>query len=491
MSKILSTEALERLLASRATPLVRFYNEVDPVKDPDDPAPNPPTGDKLEDLQNQLLDVNQKANNIQARADAEKRSLTDEEEAEIEALTQDFEMLEAEIDRRQRLIAQNARLADPTGRKTEPDDVQNKAQGQRKPRVPAAPRNPDEVGKNGFRSFGEFAMSVKNAVRAPVAGIDPRLISNAPTTVGTEGVGEDGGFAVPPDFRREIMQKVVAEDSLLARTDQQTSGSNQVTVPVDETTAWQSTGGVQAYWEGENSQFTQSKPALDNVTVRLNKVTALVPVTSELLEDAPMMSSYLRRKVPEKIDFKVNDALINGTGAGQPKGILQSDALVSVAKESGQAADTIQYLNIVNMWGRLYAPCRSRAIWLVHQDLEAKLPTMEFPSTAGTFPTFLPAGGLSQSPFATLMGRPIVPTQACPVLGDKGDIILADMTQYLSIMKVGGVRQDVSMHLWFDYDTLAFRFILRVGGQAWWKAAIDQKNGTNTLSCFVTLDERA
>lgn len=480
-------ERLEALLVSVATPLVRFYNEADPAN-PDDLDPAP-TGDRLEDLQNQLLDVNQKANNIQARADAEKRALTDEEEAEIEALTQDFEMLEAEIDRRQRLIAQNARLADPTGRKTEPDDAQNR--GQRKPRVPAAPRNPDDVGKGGFRSFGEFAMSVKNAVRAPVAGIDPRLISNAPTTVGTEGVGEDGGFAVPPDFRREIMQKVMADESLLARTDQQTSGSNQVTIPVDETTSWQSSGGVQAYWEGENAQFTQSKPALDNVTVRLNKVTALVPVTSELLEDAPLMSSYLRRKVPEKIDFKVTNAIFDGTGAGQPKGILQSDALVSVAKESGQAADTIQFLNITKMWTRMYAPCRQRAVWLVNQDIESALMSMEFPSTAGTFPVFLPAGGLSQSPFSTLMGRPVIPTQAAKTLGDKGDIVLADLTQYLSVLKVGGLRQDVSMHLWFDYDTTAFRFILRMGGQAWWKAAISPLNGTNTLSCFVTLDERA
>jgi HK97 family phage major capsid protein len=89
------------------------------------------------------------------------------------------------------------------------------------------------------------------------------------------------------------------------------------------------------------------------------------------------------------------------------------------------------------------------------------------------------------------LGRPIIPTQACQTLGDKGDIIFADLSQYMTAVKTGGLRTDVSIHLWFDYDTLAYRFILRIAGQPWWSSSISPKNGSNTLSPFVTLDERA
>ena len=78
-----------------------------------------------------------------------------------------------------------------------------------------------------------------------------------------------------------------------------------------------------------------------------------------------------------------------------------------------------------------------------------------------------------------------------PVLGDAGDIILADMKQYWTGLKSTGMRQDVSIHLWFDYDVTAFRFIMRLGGQCWFSAAISGRDtGTSTMSSFITLAAR-
>lgn len=89
------------------------------------------------------------------------------------------------------------------------------------------------------------------------------------------------------------------------------------------------------------------------------------------------------------------------------------------------------------------------------------------------------------------MGRPVVPTEACQTLGDKGDIILADLNQYLTATKTSGVRVETSIHLWFDYDITAFKFVMRVAGKSWFDAAIAPRNGSLTRSPFVTLAERA
>ncbi|TKS58783.1 MAG: major capsid protein [Nitrospira sp.] len=221
-------------------------------------------------------------------------------------------------------------------------------------------------------------------------------------------------------------------------------------------------------------------------------------MTDELLEDVAALATYINRKAPRKIDFKVNLAIIQGNGAGQPLGILSSPALVSVAKETSQAADTIVAANIMKMYSRMYAPSRQNAVWLINQDIEPQLFSMQFAvkNVAGTenvggVPVYLPANGLSMSPYATLFGRPVIPTQAMETLGDKGDILFADLSQYMSATKAGGIRQDVSIHLWFDYDVTAFRFVMRIAGQPWWATTVAARDGSTTYSPFVTLDERA
>jgi HK97 family phage major capsid protein len=101
----------------------------------------------------------------------------------------------------------------------------------------------------------------------------------------------------------------------------------------------------------------------------------------------------------------------------------------------------------------------------------------------------MPAGGLSASPFATLMGRPVVPAEYCQTVGTVGDIILADMSQYQMIEK-GGIQQASSIHVQFVYDETVFRFVYRCDGESKWNSALTPKNGTNTVSPFVALASR-
>ena len=465
------------------------------------------TSDKIESLQAELIELNNQAQTIQALADRETRALSEDEEKEIDKINARFEATEADIARRRTILNQQEALRASTGRRTDPDGsqdddarpvssparVQNQGPAPRRQSVSVEPVYA-EKGKWGWRNMGEFALSVRHASArgVPPQNIDPRLtIKAAATTYGSEGVDSDGGFAVPPDFRTAIMSMIMGEESLLPRTDQWETSSNRLVLPADESTPWQSSGGIQVYIVGENSQITQSKPQIQERTVPLHKLAALVPMTEELLADSAAMGTFLMRKVPESVNFKVTNLIVNGTGAGQPLGILPSSALVSVAKETGQLAATIQSENILNMYARLYAPSFANAVWLINQDIIPQLLGMTM--GLNNLPVYLPPNGLSASPYSTLLGRPVIPTQACKTLGTVGDIILADLRAWQSVVKVGnsGMRADVSMHLWFDYDVSAFRFIFRFGGQPWWSAAMSPLNGSNTLSPFVALATRA
>jgi HK97 family phage major capsid protein len=310
----------------------------------------------------------------------------------------------------------------------------------------------------------------------------------------SEGVGSDGGFMVMPEFGTGIIDRVYSND-LWSRTDNYTvSGNNMTFLANAETSraAGSRHGGMRGYWLGEGGTITDSKPTLRELTLKLCKLGVVVYLTQELLDDGgSALEEYVTRKAAEEFEFMIGDALVNGTGVGQPLGILTAPSLVSVAKESGQLADTLETENIVKMYSRFYQANIGNSTWLHNQDIGPELYTMTLGVGTGGVVTYMPPGALADSPHANLMGRPMLPTEFNATLGDQGDLILADLGQMLSISK-GSVAQAVSMHVQFLTDQLALRFILRLNAGPWESAPITPYKGTaNTQSNFITLDARA
>jgi HK97 family phage major capsid protein len=445
----------------------------------------------IEELKAAMAEGARAADAIMRKAEAENRDTTDDERATIDTIREDHAKLRDRLERAQAVATMKAEMAKPEPRKAAPVDTLTQTDGDPDYAVLARPDVVRHRGTWDWQTFGEFAKAVRRHCQ-PGGATDPRLTARmAPTNIGTGSVGADGGFAVPPDFRNEINELCMGERSLVGLCDQLTTSSSSLSLPKDATTPWQTSGGILAYWEGEGAQMTDSKPSLQREMVPVNSLTCLVPVTEDLMEDAPALDSYLRRKAPAKMAFKADLAIVQGTGVGQPQGILNSSALVTVAKESSQTADTINFANIAKMWCRLYASSRPTSVWLINQDCEYQLMKLEFTGTNSSTPAYLPANGLAASPYGTLLGRPVIPHQACETVGDLGDILLIDLKQYMWIQRTAGIKADVSMHLWFDYNILAYRFVWRAGGRPWWDATISPRDGSSTLSPFVALAERA
>lgn len=447
--------------------------------------------DVIATLGEKVLDLQQEVESIIAAADEAGGDMSDEDLVRVEELNTEIAKVNRQIEARK--AAQAPRQT--AGRKTpaEQRPAAKQLPGLPGARVPAQAKNERDAGTFGFASFGEFAQTV----RAAVAGDDKQRatdrIVNATTTYGNEGTGGEGGFLVPPDFRSEIWKKVIGEDSLFSRTQEFVTGGNGLTFPKDETAPWDTSNGVQAYWGGEGDVKTPSKPLFTMQNLRLNKLFCLVPVSDELLEDAPGLESWLRVKAPEKMQARLNTALVRGNGVGKPLGFLNAASLITVSKDLSQDADTVSFMNILNMWTRMAASSRRNAIWVINQDIEAQLMSLAFPNDgAGTVvPVYLPGGSLANSPYGSLLGRPVVPVEAASTLGDKGDISLVDWTQYMGLTKGRDIKTDVSMHIYFDQDLTAFRFVLRVAGTPLWSSAITPENGSMTRSWAVTLEDRA
>ena len=214
----------------------------------------------------------------------------------------------------------------------------------------------------------------------------------------------------------------------------------------------------------------------------LKKLFGLVWTTGELMEDVPALNAWMNRLLSLEAAFVVEDHMITGKGTTGPLGILNSDALITVSKEVAQVANTIIRENVEKMWQRLWIGSRRSAVWIVNGDAEPQLRTLESTNGAPLF-QYSPDGE------PLLMGRPMIAHEAAPALGSVGDLILADLTQYLIAEKEPNLLS--SIHVRYLWHESVFKFRWRVDGQPAWKSPITPKNSSSTQSAFVTLEARS
>lgn len=348
----------------------------------------------------------------------------------------------------------------------------------------------------GFSGIGEYGSAVARAM-TPSGAVDERLAPLAAITGMGQTIGSDGGFLVPPAFSTMIWDGMMQNESnLLPLTDQYAVTGESLTFNASAETSRATgsrAGGVRAYWITEGDQLTGSKTKFRQIKLEPKQLAVLVYATDKLLNNAPALETYLARAAQNEIAFLVSDAIINGDGAGKPRGILAgavNNPRVRVSKETGQAASTIVTENIVKMYAQLVPSAISGARWLINQDILPQLLLMSLSVGTGGVPVYLPPNGLSSAPYGTLLGRPVQPVEYCQTLGTEGDIILTDLGFYCSGTQ-GGVESAMSMHLRFDYLESVFRFVFAVDGQPWVASALTPFKGSNQVSPIVTLQTRS
>lgn len=364
----------------------------------------------------------------------------------------------------------------------------------------AAPKGGESKPKPVYASVGEQLIDVVRASNpnrsgSTWAGAMERLTKVQATTGATETIPTEGGFAVEKDSA-DMLSRGAMETGFLSRRCFRvpiSGNANGLKAKLlDETSRANGSryGGIQVYHEAEASSTTGTKPKYRIFEMSLHKLFGLYYATDELLQDASALTALVNRWFALEFGFKLDDVIVNGTGAGQGLGILTAGCLVTVAKETGQKADTVLFENITKMDARLIDSSEAGAIWLINRDIKPALAGMSLSVGTGGVPVFLPANAAAGRPVQTLYGREMLSIEQAATLGDTGDIILADLGEMMFIDK-GGIQQAVSIHVEFLTDQTAFRWTYRYDCQPIRKAALTPYKGTaNTRSPFVTLAAR-
>jgi len=331
------------------------------------------------------------------------------------------------------------------------------------------------TGANEFSSNEEFYRLVASGRS------EPRLEARA-FSVGDPSAG---GFLCPDQVAETVLNGALEKEVVRPRATVWPMTTSVRRVPMwddlDHTCLY---GSMQAVWMGELGTNTPVTGKVRQIVLNAKKLAVYTQASNELVADGLNFNMQLEGAMVNSLGFTLDYAFLNGLGAGQPLGVLADPALIEVTPEVGQLADTILYENITQMWSRLAPACAANAVWLANPTTVPELLGMGLVLGTSASPVF--AAGVAPG---TLMSRPLILTEKLPVLGDKGDLLLCDLSQYFI-----GLRREIYLDKsnapgWLT-DSNSYRAILRVDGLGSWNGPLTPKKGV-TLSWCVTLGARA
>lgn len=412
----------------------------------------------INELRDKLAKAIERMSALLDTADAEKRNLTEDEEKEYSELDASVPKMKDDIARREKLEAEKDEAA-KTKRSIPLKAATHKAE------------DPTE-----FRDFGEFIFAVR------FNRDDQRIRDLYAERAQSMGVGSEGGFMVPPQFRETLFSLSPQAAIFRPRCTVIPAGSppdSEISAPaLNQGSTKNMYGGVTVQWIGEGDTKPETDLALKEVKWQPHEVAAHVVATDKLLRNWGAASSMISNQLRLAIIAAEENAFYNGNGVARPLGVLQSPARINYNRAT---ANTIAFADIVGMYARLRMSMSP--VWITSQTTIPQLATI---ADAASNNLWMPSAVAGLPP--TLMGIPVLFHERSVALGTAGDLVLADLSYYV-IKEGSGPFVEASPHVYFTSNRTVIKIFWNVDGRPWLDAPIPLEGSTgNTVSPFIVLN---
>jgi len=282
-----------------------------------------------------------------------------------------------------------------------------------------------------------------------------------------EGDPTAGGYTVPEEFNSEVVRYETETAIVRPRARVWNMTRDKWSAPkLDQNTTTDSgnTGstnfaGIAFYYPGESGLKVESEPRFGRILLTAKKLIGLTSATDELLEDSAVnLANYLVALFGEGLAYLEDYKFLNGSGLGEPLGIINTTGIGSVAR---QTSSKIVLEDILGLDKELPAWADRNAVFLT---TKAGIEQIRLIGNTDTTTKLVFQESLRSGQPGTLLGKPVLVTDKLPALGSKGDIILADLSRYY-IGDRGAIQVASSIHDRFRYDETVFRLVKRHDGQ--------------------------
>lgn len=176
-----------------------------------------------------------------------------------------------------------------------------------------------------------------------------------------EGTDPDGGYLVPDEFEKQLIQKLHEANILrsISNVIQTNSGEHKIPVVATEGTA---------SWMEEEAAYTESNTQFSQVSLGAHKLGTLIKVSEELLNDSAFdLMGYLSEEFGRRLGDVEEKAFLTGTGSGQPTGML-NDTTGATLGSTAKSSTDINFDDLIDLFYSLRAPYRKNAVFIMNDD---------------------------------------------------------------------------------------------------------------------------
>lgn len=273
----------------------------------------------------------------------------------------------------------------------------------------------------------------------------------------TEGVPADGGYTVPDQFVPELIRLVEEYGYIRRYATRIPMRGMSLTMPSLAT-------GVTTVWVDEANAITETQPSFSQVNLTNKKLAALVPISTELLDDSSLtMANLVVNLIGEAIAAEEDRVgFVGSTAAGDPyNGIINLTGLNSVTMATGSTSFTdINPDLLLDMTDAVPRAARRGASYFVNREVLNVIRKLK--DTTGNYIVQNPTG----TSFQTLWGYPVIDLDVMPSLSDDAvstPFMIFGNPRYMYM----GDRQNVtfarSIHYAFNMDVTYIRATERIG----------------------------
>jgi HK97 family phage major capsid protein len=340
-------------------------------------------------------------------------------------------------------------------------------------------------------SWGSFL----RAVTSPDDASARTFIANAMS----ERLPAEGGFLVPEYLRSQVLAymtgAIIRPQAMVLPM-----GSLRLPIPVldnaSQASNAQALGGLTFAWTEEGAGITPTIPAFGRTVLQARKAAAyLESVPNELVDDAAgAFGDFTGRVASKGYAWFEDDSFINGSGVSEPQGIINAPCAVGVDRTTNSA---VTFLDIVAMFKALHpaskqsglTPGVTSTVWLMSASAMDQILEIYYnPTGTEVIP---PSGWFSMGDGnqigPSMLGLPAVVTDHQPAVGTTGDVVLADLAEYVIGDRLAMTVERSAQGSGFITGTSNFRIKSRLDGRYWIQSATTTEAG-QTVSPVVVLD---
>jgi len=265
-------------------------------------------------------------------------------------------------------------------------------------------------------------------------------------------VGSDqaGGYLVPDQFERTLVQALEEHNIMRQLSRVITTSSGELHIPVVASTGT-------ASWVAEGNEIPLSDGTFGQVVLTAYKIGTMIKVTHELLKDSAFpIDSFLAQDFGRRMGQLEEEAFVAGDGINKPTGFLTS---APVGKVVGSPT-ALSFDDVMDLYRKLRSPYRNKAVFVANDLTIGALQKLK--DNNGQY-LWRPA--LTMGEPDTILGRPVYVSSFMPAIGPEAKVLaFGDFSYYWIGDRTGRTFERLN-ELFAQTDQVGFKATQRVDGK--------------------------